>query len=56
VRTAISELIADEDPSSPLSDQQIAEALSDQGIQVARRTIVKYGDAQKIPSSNRRRR
>ena len=56
VRTAIAELVADEDPSNPLSDQQIAEALADRGVQVARRTIVKYRDALKIPPSNRRRR
>jgi DNA-directed RNA polymerase specialized sigma54-like protein len=36
--------------------QQIVSALDERGITVARRTIVKYRDAQKIPSSNRRRR
>jgi RNA polymerase sigma-54 factor len=56
IKTAIEEIIASEDPSKPLSDQRIVELLGKQGIDVARRTIVKYRDAQKILSSNRRRR
>ncbi|HSV73435.1 MAG TPA: RNA polymerase factor sigma-54 [Chthonomonadales bacterium] len=56
VKMAIEALIAEEDPAHPLSDQQIAELLREQGIDVARRTVVKYRDAQKILSSNRRRR
>lgn len=56
IKNAIEVLIASEDPSNPLSDQQIVEKLEEQGIQVARRTIVKYREAQKILSSARRRR
>lgn len=56
VKKAIEKLIAEEDPAHPLSDQQIVELLKEQGIEVARRTVVKYRDAQKILSSNRRRR
>ncbi|MCC6727855.1 MAG: RNA polymerase factor sigma-54 [Chthonomonadales bacterium] len=56
IKTAIEHLIAQEDPAHPLSDQQIVELLREQGTRVARRTVVKYREAQKILSSNRRRR
>lgn len=56
VKDAIEEIIQEEDPANPLSDQQIAELLTDRGITVARRTIVKYRESQKILSSTRRRR
>ena len=56
VKDAIEEIIQDEDPSSPLSDQQIVELLVEKGVTVARRTIVKYRESQKILSSTRRRR
>jgi RNA polymerase sigma-54 factor len=56
IKTAIEEIISSEDPSNPLSDQQIVELLRERGYEVARRTVVKYRDAQKILSSNRRRR
>jgi RNA polymerase sigma-54 factor len=56
IKDAIEEIIQEEDSSNPLSDQQIADKLRDRGINVARRTIVKYREAQKILSSTRRRR
>ncbi len=56
VKSAIEEIIASEDPARPVSDQQIVEILAERGIVVARRTVVKYREAQKILSSNRRRR
>ena len=52
----IGELISTEDKTSPLSDQQIAEMLTQRGFNVARRTVVKYREAQKILSSRQRRR
>ena len=55
-KDAIEEIIQDEDPTSPLSDQQIVALLQEKGITVARRTIVKYRESQKILSSTRRRR
>ena len=48
VKDAIGEIIQDEDPSNPLSDQQIVELLAEKGIVVKRRTIVKYRESQKI--------
>ena len=55
VKDLIEELIASEDKSSPLSDQRIAEILGERGFSVARRTVVKYREAQKILSSRQRR-
>jgi RNA polymerase sigma-54 factor len=42
VRVLIKQLIAAEDPLNPISDNQIANTLEEQGIQVARRTVAKY--------------
>lgn len=56
VKDMIGDLISTEDKSSPLSDQQIAEILQERGLNVARRTVVKYREAQKILSSRQRRR
>ncbi len=56
IKMNIEEIIADEDPRQPVSDQHIVKLLGERGIDVARRTVVKYRDAQKILSSNRRRR
>ena len=49
-------MIRAEDPSSPLSDQAIADKLSENGVHIARRTIVKYRDKLRIPPSHLRRR
>ncbi len=56
VKEAIETLILEEDPASPLSDQQIVDILQERGISVARRTVVKYRAEAKILSSTRRRR
>ena len=56
VRAKIRKLIAAEDPEKPLSDSQIAQLLSDGGVTVARRTVAKYREAMKIPSSSDRKR
>jgi RNA polymerase sigma-54 factor len=55
VKDMIGQMIASEDPHSPLSDQQIAEMLQARGLNIARRTVVKYREAQKILSSRQRR-
>ncbi len=55
VKDMIVELIAAEDQSNPLSDQQIAAILRERGFDVARRTVVKYREAEKILSSRQRR-
>lgn len=57
IRAKIRKLISQEDPAKPLSDSQVAELLSKQGVQVARRTVAKYREAMHIePSSERKRR
>jgi RNA polymerase sigma-54 factor len=56
VRTAIEEIISTENPANPLSDRRIVEMLHERGIEVARRTVVKYRGSQKLLSSSRRRR
>ena len=47
-------LILAEDARRPLSDQALAEELHRRGIQVARRTVAKYREAMRIPSSSER--
>ena len=56
IRAKIRKLIAQESPVRPLSDSQIAEMLSTDGVQVARRTVAKYREALGIPASSERRR
>ncbi|RKZ83575.1 MAG: RNA polymerase factor sigma-54 [Candidatus Parabeggiatoa sp. nov. 1] len=56
IRAMIKKLIAVENTAKPLSDSQIADFLSDRGIQVARRTVAKYREAMVIPPSNERKR
>ena len=56
VRHRIRQLIEAENPADVLSDEAIAQKLKADGIQVARRTIAKYREALRIPSSADRRR
>jgi RNA polymerase sigma-54 factor len=56
VRAKIRKLVSGEEPGKPLSDNQIAQILSEEGITVARRTVAKYREAMKIPSSSDRKR
>jgi len=49
-------LVAAEDQNKPLSDSQLSQMLEEQGIQVARRTVAKYREALRIPSSVERKR
>jgi len=44
IKERIKEIISQEDPRKPLSDDQIAEILRSQGINIARRTVAKYRD------------
>jgi len=56
IRALIKKLIAAETPKKPLSDSKISALLSEQGINVARRTVAKYREAMAIPPSNERKR
>lgn len=56
VKNLLKEMVADENPESPLSDQEIADRLSVRGIGIKRRTVAKYRNEMKIPPSHLRRR
>ena len=56
VRNLIKTIIHDEDTTKPLSDESLAEIISDKGVKLARRTVAKYRELMKIPSSSERRR
>jgi len=56
VKRKIGDLVRAEDSRHPLSDQAIVRRLGEEGIQLARRTIVKYRESLGIPSSRLRRR
>ncbi len=55
VRALIRQLVVAEDAASPLSDNQLASMLAEQGITVARRTVAKYREALRIAPANVRR-
>ncbi|KPU26467.1 DNA-directed RNA polymerase subunit sigma-24 [Caloranaerobacter sp. TR13] len=56
VKSIIKELVENEDPRKPLSDQKITDILRNQNIKISRRTVAKYRDELNIPSSNLRKR
>lgn len=56
VREAIKKLISEEPAKKPLSDEAIAIIMKKDGIDLARRTVAKYREIMKIPSSAQRRR
>lgn len=56
VRHRIKQMIDCETPASVLSDDKIVEKLKCAGIDIARRTVAKYREAMRIPSSVQRRR
>jgi RNA polymerase sigma-54 factor len=56
VRHRIKAMIDAETPKKVLSDDKIVEKLKDDGIDIARRTVAKYREAMRIPSSVQRRR
>jgi RNA polymerase sigma-54 factor len=51
----IAEIFKNENPSKPLSDQEVVKMLTDKGINIARRTVAKYRDELNILPSNLRR-
>lgn len=56
VKQKIKTLVSSEDAKSPLSDQQLADILKDDNINIARRTVAKYREALGIlPSSKRKK-
>lgn len=55
IRALIKQMVAEENQKKPLSDNQLTEVLSKQGIVVARRTIAKYRESLNIPAANQRK-
>lgn len=55
VKQRIRKIISEEDPKKPLSDGDIAKLLSNDGIQIARRTVAKYREAIGILQSTQRK-
>lgn len=56
VKRMIADIIKEEDPKKPYSDQKIVDMLEDKGIQLARRTVAKYREQLNIlPSSKRKK-
>jgi RNA polymerase sigma-54 factor len=55
LKRRVKKLIEEEDPRRPLTDEQITRILQSQGISVTRRTVAKYREDMKIPSTHQRR-
>ncbi|MBI1951658.1 MAG: RNA polymerase sigma-54 factor, partial [Acidobacteria bacterium] len=55
VKERIKKVVGEEDPRRPFSDAAIVQILSNEGLRIARRTVAKYREELRIPSSNERR-
>jgi RNA polymerase sigma-54 factor len=55
LKRKVKKLIDEEDPRKPLTDDLIASMLETQGIEVTRRTVAKYREDLRIPSTHQRR-
>jgi RNA polymerase sigma-54 factor len=55
VKDMIAEIFSNENPSKPLSDQEVVQMLKNKGIVIARRTVAKYRSELNILPSNLRK-
>ena len=55
LKRRVKKMIEEEDASRPLTDEQITELLQAEGIEVTRRTVAKYREDMRIPSTHQRR-
>ena len=55
VKETLKEIVSQEDKQSPLSDESIVKELKSRGIDIARRTVVKYRQQLDIPPARRRK-
>jgi RNA polymerase sigma-54 factor len=55
LKRRVKKMIEEEDPMHPLTDEQITERLQAEGIEVTRRTVAKYREDMRIPSTHQRR-
>ncbi len=55
LKRRVKKMIEEEDPKRPLTDDHITARLQSEGIDVTRRTVAKYREDMKIPSTHQRR-
>ena len=55
IRQNIADMIREEEPANPLSDDTITEMLMRRGVQIARRTVAKYREQMQIPVARLRK-
>ncbi|WP_408007715.1 RNA polymerase factor sigma-54 [Pseudalkalibacillus sp. A8] len=55
VKIQIQRMVEEEPKDKPLSDQKIANSLKEEGIDISRRTVAKYREELRIPSSSKRK-
>jgi RNA polymerase sigma-54 factor len=55
VKQKVRDIVGKEDKTHPLSDEEIAAKLKEEGLDIARRTVTKYRKQLGIPSSRQRR-
>src|SRR2546427_517812 len=55
LKRLVKKMIEEEDCTHPLTDDQIAKKLEDAGVHVTRRTVAKYREDMRIPSTHQRR-
>jgi RNA polymerase sigma-54 factor len=55
LKRKVKKMIDDEDRTKPLTDEQITALLKSEGIDVTRRTVAKYREDMRIPSTHQRR-
>ncbi len=55
LKRKVKKMIEEEDSAHPLTDEQITERLQAEGIDVTRRTVAKYREDMRIPSTHQRR-
>lgn len=55
LKRRVKKMIEEEDSAHPLTDEHITERLQAEGIQVTRRTVAKYREDMRIPSTHQRR-
>jgi len=55
LKRRVKRMIEAEDAAHPLTDEQIAKRLEEEGVRVTRRTVAKYREDLRIPSTHQRR-
>jgi len=55
IQAKLQQIVDGEDKTKPMTDDQLVEALKEQGIEIARRTVAKYRKVQNIPPARQRR-